>query len=78
MDDTGQTYTDKKLLVKGLKQLLLALPVMVLSAYLIRLSVINKEVLPVYIFLIPGIVLVFVTIYLFFRGIKTVIKSVFG
>ncbi len=78
MDNTGQRHTDKKLLVKGLKTLLFALPVLVLSAYLIRLSVINKEVLPVYILLIPGIVLTFLTIYLFFKGIRTVVKSVFG
>lgn len=78
MDDTGQRHTDKKLLVKGLKRLLFALPVLVLAAYLIRLSVINKEVLPVYIFLIPGIVLTFLTIYLLFNGIKIVMKSVFG
>ena len=77
MEETSQKHTDKKLLVKGLKRLALAIPVLVLSAYLITFSVLNKETIPIYIFLSLGIITMFLTIYLLFSGIKTVVKSIF-
>jgi len=74
----GREHTDLKQLVKGLKYLLLALPTLILSAYLITFSGLNKETLPIYIALIPGILAMIATIYLLFKGIKTILKSVFG
>lgn len=77
MSEPKQKHTDKQLLVKGVKRLALALPVLVLSTYLIRLSIINREVLPIYIFLSLGIIAMILTIYLLFSGIRTIMKSIF-
>ena len=77
MTEPEQKHTDKALLVKGLKRLALSIPVIILSAYLIRLAVINKENLPMYIFTIPGIICMILAIYLIFIGIRTVMRSIF-
>jgi len=74
----GREHTDLKLLVKGLKYLVLAIPTLILSAYLITFSGLNKDSLPIYIALIPGILAMIATIYLLFKGFKTILKSVFG
>ena len=74
----GREHTDLKLLVKGLKYLVLVIPTLVLSAYLITFSGLNKDTLPIYMALIPGILAMIATIYLLFKGFKTILKSVFG
>ena len=77
MKEPSQKHTDKKLLVKGLKKLGLAIPLLVLSAYLITFSVLNKETIPIYIFMSLGIIAMALTIYLLFSGIKTIVNSIF-
>lgn len=77
MDETNQKYTDKKLLVKGLKRLALALPLLVLTTYILTFAFLNKETIPLYIFLSLGIIAMGLTIYLLFGGIKLVMKSLF-
>ncbi len=76
--ETNQKFTDKKLLVKGLKRLALALPILVLTTYILTFAFLNKEVLPLYIFLPLGIIAMGFTIYLLFNGIKIVMKSMFN
>ncbi|MDC7995625.1 DUF6095 family protein [Altibacter sp. HG106] len=71
-------HTNKKLLVKGLKRLAVALPVLVLSTYVITFSFLNKETLPLYITLTLGIIFMGITLFLLFNGLRLVIRSVFG
>jgi len=78
MKETDQKYTDKQLLVKGLKRLVLALPLLVLTTYILTFAFLNKETIPLYIFLTLGILLMAVTIYLLFNGIKIILKSFFN
>lgn len=77
MKETNQKFTDKKLLVKGLKRLILALPLLILTTYIFTFGFLNKEVFPLYIFLILGIIFMGLTIYLLFHGIKLILKSIF-
>jgi hypothetical protein len=77
MDETGQKYSDKKLLIKGLKRLALSIPLLVLTTYVITFAFLNKETIPLYIFLPVGIILMGLTIYLMFSGIKILIKALF-
>ncbi|MEM7187636.1 MAG: DUF6095 family protein [Bacteroidota bacterium] len=75
--DTQQKYTDKKMLVKGLKRLGLALPLLVLTTYILTFAFLNKETLPLYLFLPLGIIAMGFTIYLLFNGIRIILKSMF-
>ena len=78
MKETDQKFTDKKLLVKGIKRMALSIPLLVLTTYIITFSFLNKETIPLYIFLPLGIISMAVTIYLLFRGIKLILKAVFN
>jgi len=78
MKETDQKYTDKQLLLKGLKRLVLALPLLLLSTYLLTFAFLNKDTIPIYIFLILGIIAMAITIYLLFNGIKIILKSLFN
>jgi len=78
MKETDQKYTDKQLLMKGIKRLVLALPLLLLSTYVLTFAFLNKDTIPVYIFLILGIIAMAITIYLLFNGIKIILKSLFN
>ncbi|MCZ6593292.1 MAG: DUF6095 family protein [Bacteroidetes bacterium] len=78
MKETDQKYTDKQLLVKGLKRLALALPLLLLTTYVLTFAFLNKDTIPIYIFLILGIITMAITIYLLFNGIKIILKSIFN
>ncbi len=78
MKETDQKYTDKQLLVKGLKRLALALPLLLLTTYVLTFAFLNKDTIPIYIFLILGIIAMAITIYLLFNGIKIILKSIFN
>lgn len=78
MKETNQNFTDKKLLVKGLKRMALSIPLLVLTTYIITFSFLNKETIPLYVFLPLGIISMAVTIYLLFHGIKLILKAVFN
>ena len=73
----GKEHTDMKLLVKGLKRLALGLPFIVLTTYILTFAFLNKETVPLYIFLTLGIIAMVVTIFLLFNGIKLVLSSIF-
>ncbi len=70
-------HTDQKLLVQGLKKLALSLPLLFLSPYVLTLSFLNKETYVFYIFFSIGIILGILAVYLVFKGISTVMKSIF-
>jgi succinate-acetate transporter protein len=71
-------HTDKDLLLSGIKKMALALPLLFLSPYLLTLSFINKENFMFYLGLTLGILVGAAAIYLCFKGINTIIKSMFG
>jgi len=73
----GKEHTDQKLLIRGLKRLALALPLLVLTTYIFTFGFLNKDTLPLYIFMILGIVFMAGTIYLLFDGIKKILDSIF-
>ena len=75
--EMNKQHTDQKLLVKGLKRLALGLPSIVLTTYILTFAFLNKETIPLYIFLTLGIIAMGVTIYLMFAGIKMILKSIF-
>lgn len=73
----NQKRTDKVLLLKGLKRLALALPVLIATTYAFTFGFLNKETLPLWIFMCIGILLMALTFYLLFDGIKKIIRSIF-
>lgn len=73
----SKEHTDVNLLKKGIKYLAIALPLMFLSPYLITLAFLNKENIMLYIFLAIGIILGIGAVYLVFKGINTIMKSIF-
>tara|TARA_R110000823_G_scaffold288701_3_gene407055 strand:+ start:15011 stop:15256 length:246 start_codon:yes stop_codon:yes gene_type:complete len=78
LKDTNQKYTDKQFLVKGLKRLAIALPLLVLTTYLFTFAFLNKETIPLYYLLPLAILGMAATIYLLFNGIKWMLKALFG
>ena len=73
----AKEHTDFEILKKGLKYLAFALPLLFLSPYLLTLSFLNKETYMFYVFLFFGIIAGIGAIYLCFRGINTVVRSIF-
>jgi ABC-type sulfate transport system permease subunit len=77
MKETDQKYTDKQLLVKGIKRMVLSIPLIVLTTYILTFAFLNKETIPLYVLLPLGIISMGVTIYLIFKGLKLILKAVF-
>lgn len=77
MDNNQRGHTDKQLLVKGIKRLALALPLLVLTTYVFTFTFLNKETIPMYYLLPLAILGMAGTIYLLFNGIKLIMKSLF-
>jgi len=73
----GREHTDFDILKKGLKYLAFALPLLFLCPYILTLSFLNKENFVFYIFLFVGIVAGAGAIFLCFKGINTIMKSIF-
>ena len=78
MKNTNQNHTNKEFLIKGLKRLLIALPLLVLTTYIFTFAFLNKETIPLYLLLPLAFVAMGATIYLLFNGIKWVLRSLFG
>jgi len=72
-----QKSTNKPLLIKGIKRLALALPLLIITTYIFTFGFLNKEVLPIYISLALGIIIMAITLYLFFNGIKIIMAALF-
>jgi hypothetical protein len=73
----GKEHTYFDLLKKGLKFMAFTLPLLFLSPYLLTLSFLNKETYMFYVFLFFGIIAGAGAIYLLFKGINTIMKSIF-
>ncbi|MGV6828739.1 MAG: DUF6095 family protein [Flavobacteriales bacterium] len=72
-----QNNNNKKILIKGLKTMGISLPLFFLSPYILTLAFLNKDNFSFYIFFSLGLILFILTIYLFYKGIKTIMKSLF-
>jgi len=72
-----QKHTNKELLAKGIKYLAVTLPLLFLCPYLLTLSFLNKDNNSFYLFFALGIIAFVVVIYFFYKGIKTVMDSIF-
>jgi len=70
-------HTDKQLLVKGIKRMAIGIPLIVLTTYILTFAFLNKDHIPIYIFLSLGIVAMAATIYLLFQGIRLILKALF-
>ena len=73
----GKKGTDFKVLKRGLSFLAAALPLLFIAPTLLTLSGLNKETYVFYIFLILGLITGAGAIYLLFKGINTIMKSIF-
>lgn len=70
--------TNRELLGKGLKYLGWALPLMFIGPSVIYNAFINKQNVWHYLVLAIGIVASFFAVYLAFKGLNTIMKSLFG
>jgi len=70
-------HTNKKVLLTGVKYLALSLPILFLAPYLITLGFMNKNNASFYIFFPIGLILAVAAIFFVFKGIKTIMKSMF-
>lgn len=75
METNNQKHTDLNVLKKGLKYMAFCLILIVLGPYLITLSFINDTALFI---LIPGLVAAAGAIYFGFKGILTIVRSMFN
>jgi hypothetical protein len=73
----SQKHTDTKKLAKGIKYLAFTVPLLFLSPYILTLSFLNKENFSFYLFLIAGILIGSLAFFLFYKGIKTILDSIF-
>ena len=73
----SQKHTDTKKLAKGIKYFVFTLPLLFLSPYLLTLSFLNKDNFTFYLFLIVGILIGILAIFLFFRALRTILDSIF-
>ena len=73
----SKEHTDVELLRKGVKYLAIALPLLFLSPYLITLAFLNTETIYGYVFFGIGIIAGAGAVYLLFKGINTIMKSIF-
>lgn len=73
----SKEHTDVELLRKGVKYLAIALPLLFLSPYLITLAFLNTETIYGYVFFGIGFIAGVGAVYLLFKGINTIMKSIF-
>jgi len=73
-----QKHTNKALLNKGIKLMVITLPLLILCPYLITLSFINKDNSSFYLFIALGIIAGAWAIFLFYKGIRTIMNALFN
>lgn len=77
MKEHSQKHTDKQLLIKGIKRMALSIPLIILTTYILTFAFLNKETIPLYVFLPLGIIAMGATIYLLFKGLKLILNAMF-
>ena len=71
-------HTNKQQLLKGIKYMAITVPLMVLTVYLFTLAFLNTDNIVIYIVLPLAIIGMSATIWLGFKGVRTIIRSVFN
>lgn len=74
----SKSGTDIRILKKGIKNLILALPLLFLGPYLITLGFLNQENFMLYVFLVFGIGIAVAAVIFAFRGINKIMDAIFG
>ena len=74
----NQKHTNPNLLKKGVKYLAFSLPLLFLSPYVLTLSFINKETVFFYLFFVAGLIVGFFALYFLYKGIQTLLSSLFN
>ncbi|WP_339611644.1 DUF6095 family protein [uncultured Planktosalinus sp.] len=69
--------TNRRILMTGIKFMALSLPFMFLAPYLITLGFLNKDNSTFYIFFPIGLIIAVAAIFFAFKGIQTIMKSMF-
>ena len=70
--------TDKEILNQGIKHMAWALPMLFIGPSLIYNAFINKQNVWHWVVLAVGIALCFGAVYQMFKGLNTIMKSLFG
>ena len=70
--------TDRTLFRKGIKFLLIALPLLVLAPILITIARLNKETFMFWVIFIPGMIAFFAAMYIIYRGVNTLMQAFFS
>jgi len=74
----NQKHTNPNLLKKGIKYLAYSLPLLFLSPCVLTLSFINKETVFFYLFFVAGLIVGFFALYFLYKGIQTLLSSLFN
>ena len=72
------THTNRDLLNQGIKYLAWALPLLFIGPTVIYNAFINKDNNWHYLVLAVGIIICFFAMFLMFKGLNTIMKSLFG
>ena len=70
--------TDRTLFKKGIKFLLIALPLLALAPILISIARLNKETFIFCVILIPGMIAFFAAMYMIYKGVNTLMSAFFS
>ncbi len=70
--------TDKKVLMSGVKFMALSLPLMFMGPYFITLGFLNKTNVTFFLFFPIGLIIAIAAVYFAFKGLKNIMKSMFG
>ncbi len=72
-----QKHTNKQLLMTGIKYMALSLPLMFVGPYIITLGFLNKDNATFYLFFPIGLIIAIAAVFFAFKGIQTIMKSMF-
>lgn len=70
-------HTNKQVLMTGIKYLTLSLPLMFMGPYVITLGFLNKDNATFYLFFPIGLIIAIAAVFFAFKGIQTIMKSMF-
>lgn len=70
-------HTNKEVLMTGVKYMALSLPLMFVGPYVITLGFLNKDNVTFYLFFPIGLIIAIAAIVFAFKGLKTIMKSMF-
>lgn len=72
-----QKHTNKQIMMTGIKYMALSLPLMFVGPYVITLGFLNKDNATFYLFFPIGLIIAIAAVFFAFKGIQTIMKSMF-